>query len=223
LLAVADINMEAVAETASLVKAAGGQVLALGADISAAEDVQAMLDSVVRHYGRLDHAFNNAGVAQWQVGAAGKKVAELTEEAWSRVIAINLTGTWLCMRAEIEHMRQHGGGTIVNTASISGLIGMVRSGAYVASKHAIVGLSKSAALDYAEANIRINCVCPGLVDTVFVQAAMADRGEQLMASVPMQRMAQPEEISEMVLWLMSDKSRYVTGGAFPIDGGVMAG
>jgi len=223
LLALSDLKDDAVRETASLVQAAGGVVTAMSADISDAKEVQAIVDAAVHHYGRLDHAFNNAGVAQWQVGAAGCKVAELSEEAFAKIISINLMGTWLCMRAEIEHMRRHGGGAIVNTASISGLMGMVRSGAYVASKHAIIGLSKSAALDYAEANIRINCVCPGFVDTVFVQAAMADRGPQLMASVPMQRMAQPEEISEMVLWLLSSKSGYVTGGAFPIDGGVTAG
>jgi NAD(P)-dependent dehydrogenase (short-subunit alcohol dehydrogenase family) len=222
-VAVADIDLAAAQETVRLITTEGAESAAFKADISRAAEVDEMVASVVAAFGRLDAAFNNAGVAQWQVGAAGKKLTELDEEAWNRVLAINLTGTWLCMKAEIRQMQAQGGGSIVNTASISGLMGMQRSGAYVTSKHGLIGLTKAAALEYAESGIRVNCICPGFTDTVFVQSAMALRGEQILASVPLKRLGQPEEIAEMALWLLSERARYVTGGAYPVDGGVMAG
>ncbi|MGI4900787.1 MAG: SDR family NAD(P)-dependent oxidoreductase [Janthinobacterium lividum] len=223
LLALSDLNRNSAEATADMVRAAGGTALAVAADVCDAASVAALLHAVVARYGRLDCALNNAGIAQWHAGAAGLRVGEMSEAAWTQVINTNLNGTWLCMKAELEQMQRNDGGSIVNTASISGLIGMPRSGAYVASKHAIIGLTKSAALEYARDNIRINCVCPGFVDTQFVQAAMADRGPQIMSSVPMGRLGSPEEISEMIVWLLSQRAGYVTGGAFPIDGGVMAG
>lgn len=221
-LALADANEEGVKATAALVAQAGGHAISLCANVADPKDVAAMLDSALRHYGRVNHCFNNAGVSQWHCGGAGMKVAELTQDIFARVIEVNLTGTWLCMRAQIEHLLTHGGGSILNTASISGLAGAAGAGAYAASKHAVVGLSKSAALEYAQAGIRINCLCPGYTDTAFVQSAMTLRPEQVLASIPMRRLGSPEEVAEMAVWLMSDRAAYVTGGTFAVDGGFLA-
>jgi NAD(P)-dependent dehydrogenase (short-subunit alcohol dehydrogenase family) len=220
---VADLNFEGAQETVSLIAASGGTALALRADISVSSDVDAMVGAVVDRFGRLDGAFNNAAVAQWQCGAASKKVGEISEEAFARIMQINVTGTWLCMRAELEHMRQHGGGAIVNASSVSGLVGRAGSGAYSASKHAINGLTKTAAVEYAASGIRVNAVCPGFIDTVFVKASLATRGDALLASVPMHRLGQPQEVAELVVWLLSERARYVTGSLQGVDGGFMAG
>ena len=222
-VAVADIHLSGAEETAGLIAAAGGKAQALRADIGVASEVDAMVGAVVGHFGRLDGAFNNAAIAQWQAGAASKKLGEISEEAFTRILQTNVTGTWLCMRAELEHMRQHGGGAIVNTSSVSGLVGRAGSGAYSASKHAINGLTKTAAVEYAQADIRVNAVCPGFIDTVFVKSSLATRGDALLASVPMGRLGQPEEVAELVVWLLSDRARYVTGSLQGVDGGFMAG
>lgn len=221
-VAVADLDFEGTQETASLIAEAGGTALALRADISVSSDVDAMVGAAVERLGRLDGAFNNAAVAQWQCGAASKKIGEISEEAFARIMQINVTGTWLCMRAELEHMRQHGGGAIVNASSVSGLVGRAGSGAYSASKHAINGLTKTAAVEYAATGIRVNAVCPGFIDTVFVKSSLATRGDALLASVPMGRLGQPEEVAELVVWLLSDRARYVTGSLQGVDGGFMA-
>lgn len=221
-VAVADLNFEGTQETASLIAGAGGTAVALRADISVSSDVDAMVGAAVERLGRLDGAFNNAAVAQWQCGAASKKIGEISEEAFARIMQINVTGTWLCMRAELEHMRQRGGGAIVNASSVSGLVGRAGSGAYSASKHAINGLTKTAAVEYAASGIRVNAVCPGFIDTVFVKSSLATRGDALLASVPMGRLGQPEEVAELVVWLLSDRARYVTGSLQGVDGGFMA-
>ena len=220
---VADLNFEGAQETASLIDRAGGTALALRADVSLSSEVDAMVAAVVGHFGRLDGAFNNAAIAQWQAGAASKKLGEMDEEAFARIMRVNVTGTWLCMRAELEHMRQHGGGAIVNTSSVSGLVGRAGSGAYCASKHAINGLTKTAAVEYATSGIRVNAVCPGFIDTVFVKSSLATRGDALLASVPMRRLGLPDEVAELVVWLLSDRARYVTGSLQGVDGGFMAG
>lgn len=222
-VAVADLNLEGARHTASLIAQAGGAALPLCADIGRSADVDALVADVVAHFGRLDGAFNNAAIAQWQCGAASKKLGEINEEAFARIMQTNVTGTWLCMRAELNHMSQHGGGTIVNTSSVSGLVGRSGSGAYSASKHAINGLTKTAALEYAAANVRVNAVCPGFIDTEFVKSSLATRGDALLASVPMHRLGQPDEVAEMVVWLLSDSARYVTGSLLGVDGGFMAG
>ena len=222
-VAVADLNYEGAQETASLITGAGGTALALRADISVSSDVDAMVGAVVDRFGRLDGAFNNAAIAQWQCGAASQKLGEISEEAFARIMQINVTGTWLCMRTELEHMRQHGGGAIVNASSVSGLVGRAGSGAYSASKHAINGLTKTAAVEYAASGIRVNAVCPGFIDTVFVSSSLATRGDALLASVPMRRLGQPDEVAELVVWLLSDRARYVTGSLQSVDGGFMAG
>jgi NAD(P)-dependent dehydrogenase (short-subunit alcohol dehydrogenase family) len=138
------------------------------------------------------------------------------------MIAVNLTGVWLCMKEEIGHMQRQGGGAIVNTASIAGLIGLATSSGYVAAKHGVVGLTKTAALEYAEAGIRVNAVCPGFIKTRMTEDTMKRRGEQIMAQIPFRRMGEPAEIAEMVVWLCSERASYVTGAAYNVDGGWMS-
>ena len=181
-----------------------------------------MVQAVVGTYGRLDCAFNNAGIAGWQVDAVGKKTAEWSEEAFDRMIAINLKGVWLCMRHELPQMQAQGRGAIVNTASIAGLAGLPTAAAYVAAKHGVVGLTKTAALEYAEANIRVNAVCPGYIRTRMTEPGMQLRGEAILAQTPFKRLGSPEEIAEMVLWLCSERASFVSGAAYNVDGGWMA-
>jgi NAD(P)-dependent dehydrogenase (short-subunit alcohol dehydrogenase family) len=221
-VAVADLMSEAASETVALVNAAGGQAISLSGDMSKDADVGAMIEAVVGAYGRLDCAFNNAGIAGWMVDAGGKKSAEWSEEAFDRMIAVNLKGVWLCMRHELPQMQAQGGGAIVNTGSIAGLVGLPTSSAYVAAKHGVVGLTKTAALEYAEANIRVNAVCPGYIRTRMTDPVMQFRGDAILAQTPLKRMGSPEEIAEMVVWLCSERASYVTGAAYNVDGGWMA-
>jgi NAD(P)-dependent dehydrogenase (short-subunit alcohol dehydrogenase family) len=221
-LAVADLIEEAADETVAHVNATGGQAISLSGDVSRDEDVRAMIDRVVATYGRLDCAFNNAGIGGWQVDAAGKKTAEWSEEAFDRMIAVNLKGVWLCMRHELLRMEAQGGGAIVNTASIAGLVGLPTSSAYVAAKHGVIGLTKTAAIEYADANIRVNAVCPGYIRTRMTEPSMQSRGEAILAHTPLKRMGTPEEIAEMVVWLCSERASYVSGAAYNVDGGWMA-
>ena len=181
-----------------------------------------MVKSVVAAYGRLDCAFNNAGIAGFQVDASGKKTADWSEASFDRMIAVNLKGVWLCMKHELLQMAAQGGGAIVNTASIAGLIGLPTSSAYVAAKHGVVGLTKTAAIEYADDKIRVNAVCPGYIETNMTEDVMQRRGADIMSKVPFRRMGTPEEIAEMVVWLCSDRASYVTGAAYNVDGGYMA-
>ena len=221
-VAVADLMAEAARETVALVNAAGGQAISLSGDVSRDADVRAMIEGVVSTYGRLHCAFNNAGIAGWQVDAVGKKTAEWSEEAFDRMIAVNLKGVWLCMRHELPQMQTQGGGAIVNTASIAGLAGLPTSSAYVAAKHGVVGLTKTAAIEYAEASIRVNAVCPGYIRTPMTEPGMRLRGEAILAQTPFKRLGNPEEIAEMVVWLCSERASYVSGAAYNVDGGWMA-
>jgi NAD(P)-dependent dehydrogenase (short-subunit alcohol dehydrogenase family) len=221
-VAVADFAAAAARDTVALINAAGGQAITLTGDVTRAEDVRAMLDDTVTAYGRLDCAFNNAGIAPYQVDASGKKTADWSEESFDRMIAVNLKGVWLCMREEIPRMQSQGGGAIVNTASIAGLIGLVTSSAYVAAKHGVIGLTKTAALEYADAKIRVNAVCPGFIKTQMTEETMRRRGEAIMTQIPLRRMGEPGEIAEMVVWLCSDRASYVTGASYNVDGGWMA-
>jgi NAD(P)-dependent dehydrogenase (short-subunit alcohol dehydrogenase family) len=221
-VAVADFAAAAARDTVALINAADGQAITLTGDVTRAKDVRAMLDDTVTAYGRLDCAFNNAGIAPYQVDASGKKTADWSEESFDRMIAVNLKGVWLCMKEEIPRMQSQGGGAIVNTASIAGLIGLVTSSAYVAAKHGVIGLTKTAALEYADAKIRVNAVCPGFIKTQMTEETMRRRGEAIMAQIPVRRMGEPGEIAEMVVWLCSDRASYVTGAAYNVDGGWMA-
>ncbi len=209
-------------ETIGAINALGGQATFVQADMTRSSEVAAMVDKAVAAHGRLDCAFNNAGVSGAYVGAAGKLTHEWSEESFDKMIAVNLKGVWLCMKHELEQMLKQGGGTIVNTASIAGLIGLPTSSAYVASKHGVSGLTKTAAIEYAQKGIRVNAVCPGYIETNMTQEAMQRRGDQIMAQVPFKRMGRPEEIAEMVVWLCSDRASFVTGALYNVDGGYMA-
>lgn len=221
-VAVADAVAESAQETVRLINQAGGQAMTLTGDVTEATVVEAMVKSVVSAYGRLDCAFNNAGIAGFQVDASGKKTADWSEAAFDRMIAVNLKGVWLCMKHELTQMVAQGGGAIVNTASIAGLVGLPTSSAYVAAKHGVVGLTKTAAIEYAADNVRVNAVCPGYIETKMTEDAMRRRGGQILALVPFRRMGKPEEIAEMVLWLCCDRASYVSGAAYNVDGGYMA-
>ena len=218
---VSDLSADGVEETVGLINAAGGQAMSITGDVTRSADVAAMVASAVKTYGRLDCAFNNAGVAPYQVGGAGKLTHEWPEEAFDRMIEINLKGVWLCMKAELEQMARQGSGAIVNTASIAGLIGLKTSSAYVAAKHGVIGLTKSAALEYAP-KIRVNCVCPGFIETDMTKDTMARRGAQITAMIPFGTLGKPDDIAEMVCWLSSDRAGYVSGAAYNVDGGFMA-
>ena len=217
---VADLIVEGGEETVQLVKNADGEASFVKVDVSNAADVEAMVNKVVEVYGRIDCAHNNAGI-EGQLASTD----EYAEEMFDKVIAINLTGVWLCMKYEILHMLKQGSGAIVNTASGAGLVGTAGMSAYVASKHGVVGLSKTAALEYAKSGIRVNAVCPGLIQTPMVERltnAQPQLGEALIAAEPIGRTGRPEEIAESVVWLCSDAASFVTGHAMSVDGGYVA-
>ncbi|MBN8925334.1 MAG: short chain dehydrogenase [Rhodospirillales bacterium 69-11] len=221
-VAVADAVEDAAAQTVALVNEAGGQAMSLAGDVTDAAAVESMVKAVVSTYGRLDVAFNNAGIAGYQVDAAGKRTHEWSDAAVDRMLGVNLKGVWLCMKHEIVQMLAQGGGVIVNTGSIAGLIGLPTSSAYVAAKHGVLGFTKTAALEYAKDGIRVNAVCPGYIETKMTEDTMKRRGAELIGRVPVGRMGRPEEIAEMVLFLSCDRSSYVTGACYNVDGGYMA-
>ncbi|MBI3304079.1 MAG: SDR family oxidoreductase [Deltaproteobacteria bacterium] len=217
---VADVVIEGGEETVRLIKAAAGEAAFVKADMAKAVEAEAMVNKAVATYGRLDCAHNNAGIE----GAMGT-TADYTEENWERVIRVNLTGVWLCMKYEISQMLKQGGGAIVNTASDAGLLGVPQMPAYVASKHGVVGLTKTAALEYAKSGIRVNAVCPGVIQTPMVERVTSRRPgmvERMVAAEPIGRMGRPEEIAEAVVWLCSDAASFVTGHAMAVDGGAVA-
>ena len=220
-VAVADLSADGVRETAELIVKSGGKATAIVVDVAEPADVSAMMTATLDAYGQLDCAFNNAGINGSLAGVRGKLTADWPEEAFDRLIQVNLKGTWLCMRAELQQMVQQGSGSIVNTASLAGLTGFVSTAAYAASKHGVVGLTKTAAIEYAP-KIRVNCVCPGWINTDMTAQIIAQRGPELLARVPFREVGQPEDVAEMVCWLSSDRARYVAGGAFTVDGGYMA-
>ena len=221
-VAVADYEAESARETVAMINAAGGQAISLSGDVTIAAQVQAMLDGVIAAYGKLDCAFNNAGIAPHQVDAGGMLTHEWSEESFDRMIEVNLKSVWLCMKHEIPLLRAAGGGAIVNTASVAGLIGLRTATGYVAAKHAVIGLTKSAALEYAEENIRVNAVCPGYIVTRMTGPTRETWSEAIIARTPMRRFGEPREIAEMVVWLCSDRASYVTGAAYEVDGGMTA-
>ena len=218
---IVDLNAEGGEETVLMVKEAGGEAALISADVSKASDAQMMVDRAVEVYGRLDCAFNNAGVS----GRERYLTADYPDDEWDRVIGINLKGVWLCMKAEIPQMLKQGGGASVNTASVAGLVGIRGTAAYIASKHGVIGLTKAAALEYAESGIRINAVCPGYIHTPLTQP-LFDRLEgfedQAVARHPIGRLGEPHEIAEAVVWLSSDAASFVTGHAMTVDGGYVA-
>ena len=220
---VADVNADGGEGTVTQIKVAGGDAFFVHADVSRASDVEAMVKTAVQMFGRLDCAFNNAGIAGG--GADGPRLThEYAEDTWDRVVSINLKGVWLCMKYEIAQMLEQGGGAVVNTASVAGLVGLRNATAYVAAKHGVVGLTRTAALEYAQQGIRVNAVCPGYIDTPMTEALRSD--PERLASVierePIGRVGTPQEIAESVVWLCSDASSFVTGHAMAVDGGYVA-
>ena len=216
---VADIEPDSAAATVAAINDVGGQAVAKAGDLTRSADVEALIATTLSAYGTLDCAFNNAGIAPYQLGMQGKKTAEWEEAAWDRMIEINLKSVWLCMKHELPAMQAAGGGAIVNTASIAGLVGLRVSSAYVAAKHAVNGLTKAAALEYGTENIRINSVCPGYVETRMTTTSRRIFGEHLVNSTPLGRLGSPPEIAELVVWLCSDRASFVHGAAYAADGG----
>ena len=217
---VSDIVVEGGEETVQQIKAAGGEAIFVKADVSKAADVEALITQTVETYGRLDCAFNNAGIE-----GGVKPTIDCTEEEFDRTIAVNLTGVWLCMKYEIQQMLSQGGGAIVNTASVAGLVGFPGLPDYVASKHGVLGLTKTAALEYAKSGIRVNAVCPGVIQTPMVErgAQLSPGFDELAVSMePVGRFGQPSEIGEAVVWLCSDAASFVTGHPMTVDGGLVA-
>lgn len=215
---VSDINVDGGEETARLIGDSGGKAFFFEADVSKEDHVEALVSRTVEAYGRLDCAFNNAGIA----GAIGTSCHEYPDDSWERVMAVNLKGVWLCMKHEIPQMLKQGGGAIVNTASIWGLVGAPGASAYVASKHGVVGLTRAAALEYAPHGIRINAVNPGTIRTPILApfiAAIPDFESLMTARHPIGRIGMPEEVAEAVTWLCSDAASFVIGQNLPVDGG----
>ena len=192
----------------------------VGCDVSNPGEVERMVRHAVEQFGRLDYAFNNAGVEGLQA-----PTAECSEDNWDRTIGINLKGTWLCMKYEIRQMLEQGGGAIVNCSSIAGLVGFPSIPAYAASKHGVIGLTKTAALEYAKRNIRVNAVCPGVIHTPMVDRFVGGNREAmqaLAAGEPVGRLGEPAEVADAVVHLCSSRASFVTGIAMPVDGGWVA-
>jgi NAD(P)-dependent dehydrogenase (short-subunit alcohol dehydrogenase family) len=208
-------------ETVALAKAAGGEAIFVQSDVSKSGDVQALVKKTVDTFGRLDIAFNNAGIeGKWV------PLVEQTEENWDQVHNINLKGVWLSLKYEILQMlKQGGGGAIVNMSSVAGLIGAAGAGVYIASKHGVLGLTKTAALEYAANGIRVNAVCPAVIETAMAERAFGapEVNKRMLALHPLGRFGKPIEIAEAVLWMCSDKSSFMTGHEIVLDGGMLAG
>ena len=214
---VADVSEEGNQETSHMIEELGGRALSVRCDVSRPEDVKAALDKALEAFGRLDFAFNNAGVEQKNAATA-----EIGEEEWGRIVDTNLRGVFLCMKYEIPLLLKQGGGAIVNTSSGAGVIGIKGGAAYAAAKHGVIGLSKSAALDYASHNIRVNAVAPGYIDTPMMDRFTGGTSEgrgKVIAEEPIGRMGKPEEVAAAVLWLCSDAARFVIGHTLVVDGG----
>jgi NAD(P)-dependent dehydrogenase (short-subunit alcohol dehydrogenase family) len=219
---VADVDVKGGEETVAHIKESGGEAIFKKTDVSKSSEVQDLINITVATFGRLDYAHNNAGINR----GIGVPTADYREEDWDIVQSINLKGIWLCMKYEIQQMLKQGGkAAIVNTASISGLSAHPADPAYVSSKFGCVGLTKTAALEYAKTGIRINCVCPGPVKTALfdrVEAAIPGASEAAKDEVPMGRVGDPDEVAEAVVWLCSDAASYVTAMAMSVDGGEAA-
>lgn len=221
-LTVVDLNEKAAKETADLVRESGGRAQFVTADITRAEQVAAMVEAALDAYSRLDCAVNGVGLSASQVGAGGQRVADISDEAWDRLIAVNLTSVWRCMKYEIPAMERTGGGAIVNIASIAGLVGLPGAHGYVASKHGVVGLTKAAAMDHAATGIRVNAVCPGYIDTPMRAGSWVSPDRPILTRPAMKRTGKPEEVGDAVVWLCSDHASFVTGTTLAVDGGYTA-
>jgi NAD(P)-dependent dehydrogenase (short-subunit alcohol dehydrogenase family) len=205
-------------DTVRTIRDAGGEAVFVEADVAEAADADLMVNTAIGTYGRLDILFNNAGIEGPSV-----KLLEYGEENWHRVIAVNLTAVYFAMRAALPHMIEQGGGVILSTASVAGLVGLSRSSAYSAAKAGLIGLTRTAALEYGPQNIRVNCICPGFIHTAMLDRVLGDRpATSVQQPIPLQRVGQAEDIARAALYLASDEASYVTGVPFVVDGGYTA-
>lgn len=217
---VSDVQQAPGESTVREIRDKGGDAVFVKADVARADEIAALVERAVGTFGGLDFAFNNAGIEGTMAATA-----DCTEDNWDRTLAVNLKGTWLCMKYELRYMLARGGGVIVNCSSVAGLVGFQGLPAYTASKHGIVGLTRSAALEYAKSGIRVNAVCPGVIVTPMVERIVREHPEMhagLTAGEPVGRMGVPEEVAAAVLWLCSDGASFVTGHAMAVDGGWVA-
>lgn len=218
---IADIDERTGKETSALIRDQEGEAGFVRTDVSRESDVEAMVAHTVDTFGRLDCAFNNAGILE----EGSPDVTGYSLDLWNRVIGINLTGVWLCMKHEIPKMLEHGGGAIVNNASVASLVGIPGATALVASKHGVVGLTKNAALEYANQGIRVNAVCPSFIKTPILEPYFEAHPEEELEMIkkePIRRMGSPEEVAEAAVWLLSDAASFVTGHSMVVDGGYTA-
>lgn len=217
---VADLSEEGASVTVDAIRQAGGKAQYVRADIALEADVRAVVQAAISKFGKLDAAFNNAAIPQ-----VGKALTELESVHFNRALQINVIGTFLCMKYEILSMQETGGGAIVNTASVAGIVGTLNGAEYVASKHAVIGLTKAAALEYSDRNIRINALLPGATMTPMLETAIAnDDGLEafIAAQQPIGRLARPAEMASAAVWLLSDHASFITGSSIPVDGGYTA-
>lgn len=222
LVIIVDLQDVAGNETVKQILDAGGKAEYHYVDITDYNQMKSLVDTIASRHGSLDGAFNNAGI-----DGPSSKVLRQSMEDWNQVIKVNMTGVFICLKCEVEQMlKQEQGGSIVNTASVAGLIGIAGASSYNASKHGVMGITRTAALEYAKKNIRINAVCPGSTDTPMLQR-LTDASEELTgildAAVAIGRRAEPTEIAEAAMWLLSDRASYITGISLPVDGGFTAG
>lgn len=217
---VVDVSEAGGAETAQMIVAAGGTAQFMRVDVTDAQAVEQMIGATVASYGRLDYAVNNAGIDGLRA-----RTADYPEDEWQRVLSINVTGVWLCMKYELKQMQTQGSGVIVNTASVAGLVGFPGHSAYSASKHAVIGLTKTAALEYARRGIRVNAVCPGYTRTPMVERVFEQTPEmqaKVTQAMPIGRIGTPEEIADAIVYMCSDSAAFMTGHALVLDGGLIA-
>lgn len=219
-LFLSDINSNGGEETLAMIQEKGEEATFFEANVANAAQVAAMVAACVEQYGRIDCAFNNAGIE----GGSGRLV-DISEDEFDAVMDVNVKGVWLCMKHQIPQMITQGGGTIVNTASVAGLVGSHSLSVYGATKHAVVGLTRSAALEYVRKGVRVNAVCPGVIRTPMVERGFADNPQFVEATVklnPMRRLGESEEVAKAVMWLLSDASSFTNGATITVDGGFTA-
>lgn len=204
-------------QTARLIREQGGDAIFVETDVRHSAQVARLVAGAVERWGRLDCAFNNAGIE----GSVFTLTADYPEDAWDEVIAINLTGVFLAMKHEIPHILKQGG-AIVNMSSIAGLLGGPVGSAYFASKHGVVGLTKAAAIEYAKSGLRVNAVCPAVIETGMANRAFGEMWDRIVDMHPIGRVGTPQEVADAVVWLCSDRASFITGHALPIDGGYVA-